>query len=82
MTYDKDDALCESLEAVIDSPLQSGFVWHFSSSSPILNFEREAKRATHCNPSLCILRPGERHKLLIDNFLQFTFHWQHQIGFV
>lgn len=34
MIYDKDDALYDSLEAVVDCSLQSGFIWQFISPFP------------------------------------------------
>ena len=42
--YDKDGALYDSLEALIDYTLQSSFVWPFIPLPPILKLEREGSQ--------------------------------------
>lgn len=83
MIYDKDDALYDSLEAVIDCP---SAIWlHLAIYlffPPGLNFERESNQSGCYSLSLCILGQGGSHdELLIDKSLQSTCHWQDQIGF-
>lgn len=43
MIYDKDDALYDSLEAVVDCSLQSGFIWQFISPFPHAQYWKGGK---------------------------------------
>ena len=68
MIYDKDDALYDPLEAVIDCPLRNLVLFGNLSPLPPSSVLLESE-------PLCMLTQGENHdELLIDNSLQSTFH--------
>lgn len=81
--YGNDSALYVPLEAVIDCPLQPGFVWPFISPSPDPQFWKGGNQPSHCHLSQYIPRQSWSHdELLIDHSIQSTSHWQDHIGFV